>query len=103
MKSLLKEPTMIRKIIAFVLFLTIAPTFSIAQTTKLTDEQVLELAKEASKNGDSEQQIAIQLRSKGVGRKQMERVKKLYQEEKNADRFRKKRPLSTSLALYQTK
>ncbi|MBR6286132.1 MAG: SLBB domain-containing protein [Bacteroidaceae bacterium] len=80
---------MIRKIIAFVLFLTIASTFSIAQTTtamKLTDEQVLELAKEASKNGDSEQQIAIQLRSKGVGRKQMERVKKLYQEEKNAEK-----------------
>lgn len=76
---------MIRKIITLVLLLTITPIASYSQN-KLTDEQVLELAKTASKNGDSEQQIAVQLRMKGVGRKQMERVKKLYEEEKNAEK-----------------
>lgn len=49
----------------------------------MTDQQVLEYAKDGVKQGKDQRTIATELARRGVTREQAERVKKLYEQQTN--------------------
>ena len=51
----------------------------------MTDQQVLEYAKDGVKQGKDQRTIATELARRGVTREQAERVKKLYEQQTNTD------------------
>ena len=55
-----------------------------AQSTGMTDEQVMEYVKTATESGKSQKQIMMELSSKGVTREQAKRIKKLSEEKQSA-------------------
>lgn len=62
-------------LLSFMLFLFVQ-TFG-----QVSDEQVIKMVQDAQKQGMSQQQIALTLAQKGVTKEQMERLKKVYDEQ----------------------
>lgn len=60
------------------LLLAVSPAFSQA----ISDEEVIEYVKEATRRGDSQKKIIADLAAKGVTREQAERLKEVYNKEK---------------------
>ena len=66
-----------RKIITLILCLSVYSGTLFAQS--MTDDQVIQYVKQAQMAGKSQNQMAIELRTKGVTPQQMERIKKKYE------------------------
>ena len=63
------------------LILLLIPCTLFAQSSTMTDQQVLEYAKQGLASGKSQKDIAMELTAKGVDRAQAARVKQLYEKE----------------------
>lgn len=72
-----------RKFLSFIVCLFVVMSVSTVADaqTKMTDKQVLEYVKKATKAGKNQKTIAQELALRGVDRAQAARVKKLYEEE----------------------
>lgn len=75
---------MMKKLLSLFLFTFVLATVTWAQS--MTDEQVVNYVKTATKAGKSQQQIMKELATKGVTRAQAERIKKLYDSQQNAEK-----------------
>ena len=64
--------------IAAVLMLGFAPLGALAQTSSMTDQQVMEFVVKEHKLGTSQSQIATKLIQRGVDIQQIRRVRKMY-------------------------
>lgn len=73
---------MMKKLLSLFLFTFVFSTVTWAQS--MTDEQVVNYVKTATKAGKSQQQIMKELATKGVTRAQAERIKKRYEEQQIA-------------------
>lgn len=69
------------KALSLLIFMACSPLL-MAQSG-MTDQQVLEYAKDGVKQGKDQRTIAIELARRGVTREQAERVKKLYEQQTN--------------------
>ena len=73
------------KIKALSLFIFMACSPLLMAQSGMTDQQVLEYAKDGVKQGKDQRTIATELARRGVTREQAERVKKLYEQQTNTD------------------
>lgn len=71
------------KALSLLIFMACSPLL-MAQSG-MTDQQVLEYAKDGVKQGKDQRTIATELARRGVTREQAERVKKLYEQQTNTD------------------
>lgn len=71
-----------RNIISFVLSVCLAFGANVYAQSQMTDQQVLEYVQNGMKSGKSQRIIVSELTRKGVTREQAERVKKLYEQQK---------------------
>ena len=71
---------MFKKSLFYCFMLICFATTAVAQSSSMTDEQVIEYVKTATENGKSQKQIITELASKGVTREQMNRIKKEREE-----------------------
>lgn len=71
------------KALSLLIFMACSPLL-MAQSS-MTDQQVLEYAKDGVKQGKDQRTIATELARRGVTREQAERVKKLYEQQTNTD------------------
>lgn len=71
------------KALSLVIFMACSPLL-MAQSG-MTDQQVLEYAKDGVKQGKDQRTIATELARRGVTREQAERVKKLYEQQTNTE------------------
>ena len=69
-----------KPILSFMLLLCLAFGANIHAQSQMTDQQVLEYAKESLKAGKDQRVIASELARRGVTREQAERVRKLYEQ-----------------------
>lgn len=72
-----QQPIVMRKIITLILCLSVYSGTLFAQS--MTDDQVIQYVKQAQAAGKSQNQMAIELRTKGVTPEQVERIKKKYE------------------------
>lgn len=72
-----------RKFLALSLFLCIVASAPLSAQSTMTDQQVLEYAKDGVKQGKDQRTIATELARRGVTREQAERVRQLYERETN--------------------
>ncbi len=73
------------KIKALSLLIFMACSSLLMAQSGMTDQQVLEYAKDGVKQGKDQRTIATELARRGVTREQAERVKKLYEQQTNTD------------------
>ena len=66
-----------RKISALILCFFVFTGYLFAQS--MTDDQVIQYVKQAQAEGKSQNQMAIELKTKGVNIQQVERIKKKYE------------------------
>ena len=71
------------KALSLLIFMACSPLL-MAQSG-MTDQQVLEYAKDGVKQGKDQRTIATELARRGITREQAERVKKLYEQQTNTD------------------
>lgn len=75
-----------RTIISFILSASLAFGVNIYAQSQMSDQQVLEYVQNGMKSGKSQRIIVSELTRKGVTREQAERVKKLYEQQKQNER-----------------
>lgn len=86
-----------RTIISFILSASLAFGVNIYAQSQMTDQQVLEYVQNGMKSGKSQRIIVSELTRKGVTREQAERVKKLYEQQKQNERDAQQMPLTGQL------
>ena len=74
-----------KKLLIFTVVLLQLFAMQVSAQSSMTDQEVLEYAKEAQKSGRSQTAIARELAAKGVDKEQAVRVKALYEQENAAD------------------